>query len=151
MDLTGNGLTADAVRQYIGEKRAAEDAKRASEAEALKGERDKLHAEFMAREIKPEAMDRVASMIRRAIDMGEREALLGRFPSSWLKDRGRSIANADPRWPDSLDGVARRAFEFYEVNLKPRGFQMRAEILEWPGGMPGDVGLFLQWKHPDEV
>lgn len=89
-------------------------------------------------------------MIRRAIDMGDREALLGRFPSSWLKDRGRSIANADPRWPDSLDGVARRAFEFYEKELKPRGFQMRAEILEWPGGMPGDVGLFLQWKHPDE-
>ena len=67
MDLTGNGLTADAVRQYIGEKRAAEDAKRASEEEALKGERDKLHAEFMARESKPEAMDRVASMIRRCV------------------------------------------------------------------------------------
>jgi hypothetical protein len=34
--------------------------------------------------------------------------------------------------------------------LAPRGFQLKAQILDWPGGIPGDVGWFLAWKYPEE-
>jgi hypothetical protein len=26
------------------------------------------------------------------------------------------------------------------------GFGLKAEVLEYPGGMPGDIGFFLTWK-----
>ena len=48
-------------------------------------------------------------------------------------------------------GFAKRAYDYFKRELEPRGFQMRAEILNWPGGMPGDVGFFLQWKRPEEI
>jgi len=25
------------------------------------------------------------------------------------------------------------------------GYKMRAEVLDFPGGMPGDIGLFIGW------
>ena len=31
-------------------------------------------------------------------------------------------------------------------HLRPLGFGFRAEVLEYPGGMPGDIGFFLTWK-----
>ena len=29
--------------------------------------------------------------------------------------------------------------------LSPREFQLAARVLDFPGGKPGDVGLFLFW------
>jgi len=43
-------------------------------------------------------------------------------------------------------GIAREFFEFWEQNLKSRGFRLRVQILDFPGGKPGDVGAFLSWK-----
>jgi hypothetical protein len=64
--------------------------------------------------------------------------------------RGRSITNRAADWHEHLDGFAKRAYTYYERELKPRGFQLRAEITSWPDGIPGDVGFFLQWKQPAE-
>jgi len=30
--------------------------------------------------------------------------------------------------------------------LQPLGFGLKAEVLEYPGGMPGDIGFFITWK-----
>jgi len=35
--------------------------------------------------------------------------------------------------------------EFYQKELHPLGFKCQAEIISFPDGMPGDVGLFLKW------
>jgi len=38
--------------------------------------------------------------------------------------------------------------EFYdscERYPRPAGYKLRAQILSYPGGMPGDVGVFLHW------
>jgi hypothetical protein len=83
--------------------------------------------------------------------MGDKQALVVRFPSDWLPDQGRAITNHDRNWPEKLDGFAKRAYDYFKRELEPRGFQIRAEILDWPGGMPGDVGFFLQWKRPEEI
>jgi hypothetical protein len=83
--------------------------------------------------------------------MGDKQVLVLRFPSDWLPDQGRAITSHDKNWPEKLDGFAKRAYDYFKRELEPRGFQIRAEILDWPGGMPGDVGFFLQWKRPEEI
>jgi hypothetical protein len=38
-----------------------------------------------------------------------------------------------------------KAPDFFEAELKPLGFKSRAQILNYPDGRPGDVGIFLAW------
>ena len=45
----------------------------------------------------------------------------------------------------SLHGFGKTAFDFYAAELRPLGFTMRAEIMNFPGGMMGDVGMYLRW------
>jgi hypothetical protein len=151
MDISGKSLSADGIRAYIQAKRDAElEKERAHQAEA-RAEREKLHADFLERDVQPEAMDRVAALVRKAIELGEKQALLFRFPSDWLPDQGRAITNHAPDWHAHLDGFAARAYAMFVKELAPRGFQLKAEILDWPGGMPGDVGFILMWKSPEEL
>ena len=67
------------------------------------------------------------------------------FPAGYCTDGGRRINNDDPDWPQSLQGRAKRTYDFYERHLKALGYKVRARILSYPGGMPGDVGFFLRW------
>lgn len=151
MDLTAANLSTQAIHAFLGEeaKRKAEEQRR-HEA-AAKAERDKLHQIFLKEEVPADAMDRVALMVRRAVEKGEKQVLVFQFPSDWLPDQGRAITNQAADWHDRLVGFAQRAYAYFERELKPRGFQLRAEILEWPGGVPGDVGFFLHWKRPEEL
>jgi hypothetical protein len=151
MNITGSTLSADAVRAYLHSKKAEEEAKQRAFEASTKIELDKLHESFDGREVQPEAMDRIATLVRKTIDMGDKQALVLRFPSEWLPDQGRAITNHDKDWYEKLDGFPQRAYDFFKRELEPRGFQIRAEILNWPGGMPGEVGFFLQWKSTEEV
>jgi hypothetical protein len=60
-------------------------------------------------------------------------------------DRGRSINNADPDWPTTLTGFAKKAYDYYEDELRPLGYKLTAEIVTWPDGLPGDVAMSLKW------
>ena len=151
MNITGSTLSADAVRAYLHSKKAEEEAKQRAFEASTKIELDKLHESFNGREVQPEAMDRIATLVRKTIDMGDKQALVLRFPSDWLPDQGRAITNHDKDWYAKLDGFPKRAYDFFKRELEPRGFQIRAEILNWPGGMPGEVGFFLQWKAAEEI
>jgi len=151
MNITGSTLTADAVRSYVRSKKDESEDQQKKHELSMKAESDKLREVFMDREVQPEAMDRVANVVRKAAEMGEKRALVLRFPSAWLPDQGRSVTNHDSDWPQHLEGFARRAYEFFKRELEPRGFQIRAEIVDWPGGMPGDVGIFLTWKPSEEA
>ena len=151
MNITGSTLSADAVRAYLHSKKAEEEAKQRAFEASTKIELDKLHESFDGREVQPEAMDRIATLVRKTIDMGDKQALVLRFPSDWLPDQGRAITNHDKDWYAKLDGFPKRAYDFFKRELEPRGFQIRAEILNWPGGMPGEVGFFLQWKAAEEI
>jgi hypothetical protein len=151
MNITGSTLSADAVRAYLHSKKAEEEAKQRAFEASTKIELDKLHESFDGREVQPEALDRIATLVRKTIDMGDKQALVLRFPSDWLPDQGRAITNHDKDWHTKLDGFPKRAYDFFKRELEPRGFQIRAEILNWPGGMPGEVGFFLQWKAAEEI
>lgn len=108
-------------------------------------ERHALQEAFMTRELHPEAMERVNSAVRRAAEQGLREVQVLTFPASYCNDHGRRINNAEPDWPESLEGFAKRAYEFFTKELRPLGFKARAQIVNYSGGQLGDVGLFLVW------
>ncbi len=82
---------------------------------------------------------------REAAARGETEFLLLRFPSQLCLDDGRSINAPDPGWPASLRGEAAELYLRWERELRPQRFHITARVLEVPGGLPGDIGLFLSW------
>ncbi|MBP0463701.1 hypothetical protein J5Y09_07245 [Roseomonas sp. PWR1] len=150
MALDASNLSVQAIWDTIAQKRKrAEDERRAAEA-AAKDERAALREAFNEREVQPEALERIAAVVRRAVENGEKRVQVLQFPSEWLPDSGRGITTHDPNWYARLEGFPKRAFEFYVKELQPRGFQLQVEIVDWPGGMPGDCGWFLSWKHPEE-
>ncbi len=102
----------------------------------------------------------VIDKIRRAFDQGETEIMVASFPSGFLTDNGRAIINADeppinkpdqpagerePDWVATLPAGCRRVYEDWKLHLKGGGFRFGARIINFPGGKPGDVGLFLSW------
>lgn len=120
---------------------------RATLAKARKEEEDnkRMRETFMTEEITPEGIERVRASLRRAAETGRRELMVGQFPSSFCSDGGRAINNLEHDWPQTLQGVAKRGYEVYDARFKPKGYKLRAQILDFPGGMLGDVGIFLLW------
>ncbi len=82
---------------------------------------------------------------REAAERGEKEYLLLRFPSDLCSDGGRAVNAPLPNWPATLRGEAAEMYLRWERDLKPRGFRLTAQVLDFPGGKPGDIGLFLVW------
>ena len=82
---------------------------------------------------------------RIAAEHGEREILVLQFPHELCSDGGRAINVAEPDWPSTLRGEAAEAYLRFERDLKPRGFQLIAKVMNFPGGYIGDIGLFLHW------
>jgi CBS domain-containing protein len=82
---------------------------------------------------------------REAAERGEKEFQLLRVPSNLCSDQGRAINSALTDWPQTLRGKAAEIYLRWERELKPRGFHLAARVLDFPHGMPGDIGLFLVW------
>ena len=60
--------------------------------------------------------------------------------------RQKLAAQSDePEWLATLPAGVRQVYDFWKHNLKPGGFNFTARIINYPGGMPGDVGLFFSW------
>jgi hypothetical protein len=92
-----------------------------------------------------ERMKRAAAIIRRAVDNGLTEVFVGRFPNTLFTDRGRAINQMEPGWEATLTGLPKELFAFWAQYLKPRGYKIKFQIVDYPGGMPGDVGISLNW------
>jgi hypothetical protein len=108
-------------------------------------EKHHLRDAFMAEELPPNAMELLNTMVRRAAEQNRSEILVMTFPAEWCNDKGRRINNGDTDWPQSLQGRAMRAYDFYERHLKELGYKIRVQILNYPDGMPGEIGFFLRW------
>jgi hypothetical protein len=108
-------------------------------------ERRQLQEAFMTRQIQADAKERLHKALLVAAERGETHLQVFIFPSELCTDGGRAINNSDPNWPETLVGYAKRAYEFYRAELQPQGYRLRAEILNFPGGVPGDVGVTLAW------
>lgn len=106
---------------------------------------EELRHTFMARDIAAEAPARINAAIKTAALRGVREVQVLRFPASYCNDGGRSINNFEPDWHKSLEGFAQRAYQYYDKELRPLGFKLRAEVASFPDGVPGDVAMYLRW------
>ncbi len=82
---------------------------------------------------------------REAAERGETEFLLLRFPSQLCSDGGRAVNAPDPDWPRTLRGEAAEMYLRWERELRPRGFHLLARVVDFPDGVPGDIGLFVSW------
>jgi len=94
--------------------------------------------------------DDIRAVIQRCTDAaraGRASVLAYRFPSELCLDGGRAINNGEPDWPASLAGQPRALYDYYQNVLRPAGYHIRAAILNYPGGIPGDAGLFLRWAN----
>jgi hypothetical protein len=138
-------ITPEQLRRIAEEKEMAQMREALEKKRRTDDERQQLRDAFMSREIHPDVFERVSKVVRAAAERGEREVLTLRFSSEYCTDGGRAINSFEPDWPKSLTGFAKVAYEFWQKELEPQGYKLRAQIMDFPGGMPGDVGLFLRW------
>jgi len=132
-------------------KKLEEDHDTAAAREALEKkhraeqEQKELHDVFMRQEIGLEAIERFNLAVRKAAEQGRHEIMIGQFPAAWCTDGGRRINNNAEDWPESLQGIAKRAYEYHLQHLAPLGYKMHVQVLNYPDGMPGDIGIFFRW------
>jgi hypothetical protein len=149
MEPTGAGVFSVAdLKRRMAERAAAEAAKEAHHMQEQKEKQKAVMAEFhKPPERSPDQlMQSVMGLVSHAAERGQSEVQVYRFPSALCSDGGRRINNAEPDWPGSLEGRSKLGYEFWHDHLRPLGFGLKAEVLEYPGGMPGDIGFFLTWK-----
>jgi hypothetical protein len=137
---------ADSFRGYERAfKNAQDQSKRDLKTEAVE-HRQKQVREMIEGEITNAAWDELVDQARKAAEHGEKHYLLSRFPSELCTDDSRAINNPpNPTWPQTLRGEAADIYERWHSALRPHGFNLSAQVLDFPGGKPGDVGLFLRW------
>ena len=132
-------------------KIALAEAEKASAYMAKQAAAEAEKRELMERLQKPsgisddERLKRAAAIIQRAVDNGQTEVFIGRFPNSLITDRGRAINQTEPGWENTLTGLPKELYQFWDRYLKPHGYRLRVQIVDWPDGMPGDIGFTLVW------
>ena len=102
-------------------------------------------ADLVGKHISENAWRTLVQGARAAAQQGQKEYLLLRFPSQLCSDGGRAVNAPDPEWPTTLRGEAAEVFQRWTHDLKPQGFHLAARVIDFPGGVPGDIGLFLVW------
>jgi hypothetical protein len=132
-----NMISSDAEMSEIERDRQLKNKKKQQEQD--------LREAFMSRKVAPEAVERINHAVRIAAQNGHHHLDVITFPSSYCSDGGRRINIADPEWPTTLSGFAKDAYDFYDKELRPLGYKLRAEIINFPGGMPGEISLSLAW------
>jgi hypothetical protein len=92
-----------------------------------------------------EGIRRAAKMIERAVNNGQSELQVYRFPNKLCTDGGRAINQQEAGWEKTLTGVPKEIYQLWDKYFRPRGYKLRAEIVSFPGGMPGDIAMTLRW------
>jgi hypothetical protein len=146
-DPLGKLPTAKEIMQQIALREAEKASAAARERTAAEAEKQALMERFS----KPSGVSdedrlaRAAAIINRAAGNGFTEVEVVRFPNQLCTDRGRAINQMEPGWEDTLTGLPKELLEFWRKHLKDRGYKLRVQIVDFPGGVPGDVGMTLSW------
>ena len=133
------------------EKLALAEAEKAEAASRRQAEAEAEKKLLLEKVTKPsgvsdeEAMQRVAVIIQRAVSNGQTEVQVYRFPNQLCTDHGRAINQQEPGWEKTLTGLPKEMYEFWDRQLRPLGYKLRFQIIDWPDGLPGDVGITLKW------
>jgi len=135
------------------EQLALAEAEKASDAMRQKAKADAEKKALIDRLTKPsgvsdeQALKRVATIIQRAVKNGLTEVEVIRFPNVMCTDHGRAINNnLEAGWEQTLTGLPKEMYDFWERQLKPRGYKVRYQVVDFSGGVPGDIGITLKWS-----
>ena len=139
--------SAKAVMQKI----ALAEADKASEEARRRAREEEEKKALIDRLTKPsglsdeEVMKKAAAIIERAAKNGLTEVEVYRFPNSLCTDRGRAINQQEPGWETTLTGIPKEIYEFWHRCLRPLDYKLRVQIVDFSGGVPGDIGITLKW------
>ena len=86
-----------------------------------------------------------STVIQRAVRNGLNEVQVYRFPNLLCTDRGRAINQMEPGWEKTLTGIPLEIFQLWSDHLKPRGYRIKYQIIDFSGGTPGDIGIVIAW------
>jgi len=92
-----------------------------------------------------QVIEKASIIINRAVENGLTSVQGFRFPHTICTDNGRAINQAEVGWEQTLTGVPKEIYEFWKRQLQPQGYHIRYEVIDYPSGMPGDIGIFLSW------
>jgi len=140
-----SGVNAADFRGLVADQEHEEVHHREEDRRAAARRRQEMVQELVDQHIEDENWRQLLHKAREAAENGQKEMLLLRFPSQLCSDGGRAINAPEPDWPTTLRGEAAELYLRWEHDLKPRGFHLTAQVLDFPGGVPGDIGLFLVW------
>jgi hypothetical protein len=87
----------------------------------------------------------VSTVIQRAARNGLTEVQVYRFPNSSCTDKGRAVMRMEAGFENTLTGIAKEIYRLWVDHLQPRGYGIRYQIVDFPGGIPGDISIVLSW------
>ena len=94
-----------------------------------------------------EAVRRATEIIQRAIKNRLTEVEVFRFPNALCTDHGRAINNyMEPGWENTLTGLPKEMYDFWDRHLRPLGYKISVRVVDFSGGVPGDIGFTLKWS-----
>ena len=86
-----------------------------------------------------------STVIQRAVRNGLTEVQVYRFPNALCTDKGRAINQMESGWETTLTGIPKEILQLWSDYLKPRGYRIRYQVIDFPGGVPGDIGVTISW------
>jgi hypothetical protein len=135
------------LKKYVTQRELAKaSASVANMSAAEKARKEYIQKLSVPMVIGPERIRGLLTRVKTIAERGANELLIGRFPVDLCTDHGRAINQSEPGWPDTLTAVPRQVYDIWKEKLQPLGYGLKAEIVEWPAGLPGEAGLFLTWK-----
>lgn len=145
MDPNAQPVSAADLRMILLEEQLAEAKKRDDQKAREQQKLTSFTESFLKDHVTEDEIAMVRRLVMNAVKDGKFEALVYSFPSNLCTDSGRAINSSDPQWTETLQGKAKEFYERYLKFGKPQGYKLKAMIINFPGGIPGDVGLFLNW------
>ncbi len=141
-----DNTSANAFRAYEQAFKTEQDQHKRDLTIEVSEHRDAQVKTIIATKITDEMWNELINQARKASQHGEKQFLLLQFPSELCTDNARAINNPpNPTWPQTLQGEAIELYQRWDSTLRSHGFGLSAQVLNFPGGKPGDVGLFLRW------
>ena len=138
-------VTAGSFRELVttAKQVGRDDAVAVKQLAALERERqiEAMLLEHLDKQLWVKLLDRAQA----AATLGESSFELIRFPCDLCSDGGRKIDVAEIDWPSTLRGEAAEVYARWERELRPGGFGLRAQIVEYLDGIPSNIALSLSW------
>lgn len=93
-----------------------------------------------------EAIERAMAIIEGAVRNRLTQVQVYRFPNDICTDSGRAINQREPGWETTLTGVPKEIYQLWDKYFRDKGYGLKVEIIDYPGGKPGDISMTLTWS-----